>query len=103
MDLPIPHEDVRRRHARFRATKIKRALSGVAEAIKSPRCLVSWRKEDNGDTSAVWVTQECEGEVSVNVSDLKRQMDDLIGQFGPGIAASRKGNPLTLELPTIKG
>ena len=108
MDLPLPqHSPVRPRHAQRRSRRdiaeLKQAANTVANAIKSPRCMVRWEADDNGDMFAIWITEGCTNETSVNCSALKRRMDELVKQFGTDIMTSRKGNSVSVELPTLKG
>ncbi len=88
--------------ARATAAALKREANTVRTAVQSPRCFVRWEADDSGDMFAVWINEGCEGEKSVNCSELKRRMDDLVKSFGADIMKSRKGNAVSIELPTWK-
>lgn len=87
--------------ARAAAAKINTALNGVQTAIQSPRCYVRWELDVNGDQCAVWTTENCTGEMRVNVSALNKEMDRLVTSFGSDVCRSRKGNRVRVEIPQI--
>ena len=91
------------RKTRRGIAELKQVANTVANAIRSPRCMVRWEADGNGDMFAIWIADGCTQETSVNCSDLKRRMDELVKVFGPDVMKSRTGNTVSIELPTMKG
>jgi hypothetical protein len=101
MELPKPKEQPVET-AKAAAARCRRQLNDVKTALDSPRCVVIWEMEDNGDSVAHWIMEACESEMTVNVSDLQRTLKELAAKYGPDMEKSRQGKLVTVDLPMLK-